>query len=153
MKKGFTLIELLIVVAIIGILVTVGFSSYTVFLKNARDTRRQSDLKVIQSGLERYHGDQKYYPASLGVSGVIASDFKGSLTNGAKVYMDTLPHDPDTAASYLYKAYKSDRTTDCSADATQCSRYCLYANLENTASSLNSCPAQSGYNFAVTSPD
>ncbi len=51
-KSGFTLIELLVVIAIIGILTTIGVSTYTGAQKNARDARRKIDIDAIASALE-----------------------------------------------------------------------------------------------------
>lgn len=122
---GFTLIELLITITIIAVLSMIGMVAYTTFLKNARDAKRQSDLKFIQSALEQYHADQKYYPP-------LASDAcpttKGdgkfrlgcSLTDpsGKKIYLSTLPSDPTKNPDYSY------------APSTDSANYCLFAKLE-----------------------
>lgn len=63
-KNGFTLIELLVVITIIGILAAVGLASYRVANQKARDSRRQSDVLAIQSGLETYRTRNGYYPTS-----------------------------------------------------------------------------------------
>jgi len=60
--KGFTLIELLVVVAIIGILATVVLASLSSARSNARDARRESDIKTIQNALELYYIDNGVYP-------------------------------------------------------------------------------------------
>ena len=57
MKKGFTLIELLVVISIIGILVAVAVASYTGAQIKARDARRRSDMKAIQSTMEQYYNN------------------------------------------------------------------------------------------------
>lgn len=59
---GFTLIELLIVIAIIVIIVALAAVSYTTVNRNARDSKRQSDLAKIASDLERYYSDHGTYP-------------------------------------------------------------------------------------------
>ncbi len=53
--KGFTLLEVLIVIAIIGILVSIGLASYTTAQKKSRDARRKGDLKAMQSAWEQYY--------------------------------------------------------------------------------------------------
>src|SRR3989344_2717562 len=55
MKKGFTLMELLIVIAIIGILISISAAAYSTAQKRSRDSRRQGDLKAMQNALEQYY--------------------------------------------------------------------------------------------------
>lgn len=57
MKKGFTLMELLIVIALIGILVTMGVASYGTAQVKSRDSRRKTDMKVIQNAFEQYYSE------------------------------------------------------------------------------------------------
>jgi len=49
---GFTLIELLVVIAIISILATISFVAYSGVQKNARDSKRQSEINSIAQALE-----------------------------------------------------------------------------------------------------
>lgn len=63
-KKGFTLIELLVVVAIIGLLSTLSIVALNTARAKARDARRVSDVKQIQTALELYYNDKGDYPAS-----------------------------------------------------------------------------------------
>ncbi len=51
---GFTLVELLIVIAVLGVLATIGIMTFPAAQKRARDTRRRSDLKQYQTALELY---------------------------------------------------------------------------------------------------
>jgi len=62
-KKGFTLIELLVVVAIIGLLSTLSIVALNTARAKARDARRVSDVKQIQTALELYYNDKGGYPA------------------------------------------------------------------------------------------
>jgi prepilin-type N-terminal cleavage/methylation domain-containing protein len=52
--RGFTLIELLVVIAIIGILSTLAVIYLGNSRSKARDARRMSDLRAIQSSIELY---------------------------------------------------------------------------------------------------
>lgn len=54
-NQGFTLVELIIVVAIIGILSTLGLNSYADILAKARDTKRKADLREVQVALQQYY--------------------------------------------------------------------------------------------------
>lgn len=139
-KSGFTLIELLIVVSIIGVLAAIALFSYQIFLKNSRDAKRQSDLKFIQSALEQYHGDQKYYPATI--------NFEGSLSYGTRVYLNNVPSGPVGVAEYKYRAYLTN-DSDCT---DQCAKYCLYAKAENFTPPNTSCADISGFPLEVTPP-
>jgi prepilin-type N-terminal cleavage/methylation domain-containing protein len=66
-KRGFTLMELLIVIAIIGILVSVSVASYSSAQKKGRDARRHTDLKAVQNAWEQYYADNNAsYPSDPG---------------------------------------------------------------------------------------
>src|SRR3989344_8811649 len=98
--SGFTLIELLIVLTIISVLSAIGLIAYNNFLKSSRDSKRQSDLKLIQSALEDYHSDQLYYPEILTTDSVL----QFINENGTKTYLNKVPKDPLSSAGYLYVA-------------------------------------------------
>jgi len=86
-ENGFTLLELLIVIAIVGILVSIGVVSYSQAQKKSRDSRRTSDVKAIQSAWEQYYADNAgQYPATCTVSATY-------LPAG-------LPTDPKTGDAY-----------------------------------------------------
>lgn len=61
LNRGFTLIELLVVIAIIGVLSTVGLSTFTGAQMKARDARRRADLKAIQTAMEQYYLNSSTY--------------------------------------------------------------------------------------------
>lgn len=168
--KGFTLLELLITVAIIAMLSAVAISSFTYLQKNSRDTRRMSDLKVIQSALEQYRADQGFYPTTFA--------FVNSLTNqvgrppplpsSVVTYLNKIPKDPISASrggvgyTYLYLAFPNNLSCDNSSNSL-CTRYCIYANLE-VIPDLSDRPGQCRYfgptlidmfiynNYVVASP-
>ncbi len=124
--KGFTLIELLIVIAIIGILSSVGFFSAAAARAKARDTKRVSDLKQVAKALEMYAADHDgRYPHSDDASSTDGGGTcSGPVVNGGptvpgqagcgwcnrwcwlsdtmKNYLDQMPKDPINNNSYRY---------------------------------------------------
>lgn len=64
MRKGFTLVELMVVLAIIAIMIGLSAAAFQSSRQSARDTKRQSDLEEIRSGLEIYRTDCGDYPAT-----------------------------------------------------------------------------------------
>lgn len=77
-KKGFTLIELLVVIAIIGILSTLAVVSLGSARLKARDAKRLSDIRSLQSALEIFNTDNPTvgYPA---VPGTTCSTTAGNI--------------------------------------------------------------------------
>lgn len=97
MRKGFTLIELVIVIAVIGLLVTVSLSLINPAgqFKKARDIKRKSDLLQIQAALELYRADQNSYPSALPGCG-------SSISINNIVYLRSRPCDPRNSGQYVY---------------------------------------------------
>ena len=61
-ESGFTLIELLVVISIIGILSTLAVVSLNDARGKARDAKRISDIKQVQTALELFLADRNGYP-------------------------------------------------------------------------------------------
>ena len=156
-KKGFTLVELLVVIVIIAILSSIGFVTYTRFLKDSRDGKRQSDLKTIQAGLEEYYADQFFYPTAIPTDGTSLKNTTGNNypVSVTKTYMNSVPTDPQPSPQPQYRYEKQPATCDNNPSGSniKCTGYCLYAEVENTSSAVNiSCTDISGYNYEVTLP-
>lgn len=107
MKRGFTLIELLVVISIIGVLVAVAVASYTGAQIKARDARRRSDMKAIQSTMEQYY-------ATTG-----SGSYAGTLTIAFGT--NPVPTDPKSTGSYTTYI-----------DTVNDDSYCVCALLEET---------------------
>jgi len=126
-KKGFTLIELLVVIAIIGLLSTLSILALSSARARARDTKRVSDVKQIQTALEMYFNETGAYPTT---SMVVAG---GSVSTTNSVFLKTVPTPPTVsdgsgqcAASqpnYTYVAYNT------SGGGTYSLQYCLGAGV------------------------
>lgn len=93
-QQGFTLVELLVVVAIIGLLSTLAVVAFNGARMKARDVKRVTDVKQIQTALALYFSDEDTYPAASGTasSTFIASPLKGP--NSLTTYMKNVPSNP-----------------------------------------------------------
>ena len=112
-SSGFTLVELIVVIAILGLLATIGLSSFRTSQIKGRDSQRKNDLAQIQRALELYYNDHQQYPLSgeFPGGGGIWEDDEGTL------YMKEVPED------LKFDGYPY--------DSTDGSYYKIYARLEN----------------------
>ncbi len=140
-QKGFTVVELLITIGIIAILTAaiVAVIRPLDYIKRSRDTRRISDLKVIQTALEQYYGTENSYPSSVPTDGSALVNPSGTVT-----FLNTTPKDPESPSKdYCYFQGA------CSGESAE-SSYTLCASLE--MSSGTSCAACPTNNYCATNP-
>ena len=104
-QKGFTLIELLVVIAIIGLLSTLAVVALNNAREKARDARRVTDVKQVQTALELYYNDENEYPdgSSAGEEVDAGTDLTGA-TSGT-TYMSTIPTPPTPPAGITEYSY------------------------------------------------
>ncbi|MEI6462202.1 MAG: type II secretion system protein [bacterium] len=62
MKKAFTIVELLVVMAVIGVLISLSIVGVQAVQKAQRETSRLTDLSNIQGALESYFQKYERYP-------------------------------------------------------------------------------------------
>lgn len=67
-KRGFTLIEIMIVIAIIGIVITIGYPSLTEYVKKGRRTEVAGLLSEQAQILERFYSKNNVYTNATGLS-------------------------------------------------------------------------------------
>ena len=87
--NGFTIVEILVVIAVIGILVTIGAFAYNNAQKNSRDQKRTSDIAVLKSALEKYYDTNGEYPSGCSIGGTyptcLVSEYPYLLTTSGQV--------------------------------------------------------------------
>lgn len=107
----FTLVELIIVTAILAILWTIGFISYSNYLVWVRDTKRLSDLVVIHDGLQSAitNGDLSIPDSAITINAgwtlVWYQWYAGSSTLSL-AWMQNGGKDPKNDTYYTYFLYK-----------------------------------------------
>jgi general secretion pathway protein G len=97
-EAGFTLIELMIVMAIIGVLLTVAIPSYVGAVRQAREAVLKEDLHVMRSAIDSYTADKQKAPQSL----------DDLVTSG---YLREIPVDPMTKTKDTWQTSTSDTLT------------------------------------------
>lgn len=117
MKKAFTLIELLLVLSVIGLILTLSFTSYGNTQKAARDAKRKADLEQIRAALEQYKSVKNAYPSTVGSwygrcsgSDVVTNDYVPNLVPD---YIPQLPREPRESSEFK----------PCGNPANSCYRY------------------------------
>lgn len=130
-KKGFTLIELLVVIAIIGLLSTLSVLALNSARSRARDAKRMSDIKQINTAIQMYinanghspdFGNAACYNPQVADGACCTNDFGGGscgyvwadLQTQLQAYLPELPVDPcgakcwrlqdDLFYTYTYKS-------------------------------------------------
>lgn len=126
-SKAFTLLEMLVVIGIIAIVVSMGFVSYSTAQKKARDARRRSDLKAIQSALEQYYSVCGYVYPTPDSSQVPTSI---ACASPATTIMATVNTDPKSAVRYAMTQNDTSDYTICAPntpplESESVTPYCL----------------------------
>lgn len=92
-NSGITLVEILIVIAILGVIVTIAVPHFEKMLKRGDVAEAKSELRALQAACENYYiHNSNTYPAQL-------SDLTAATPN---VIGPNLPQDPFADADYSY---------------------------------------------------
>lgn len=128
--------EILVAMAIVGILSSVGFTSFTTAIKKSRDAERKGDLSTISKALEAYNSDFGVYPQAQsdrisgcgdgdpnnGIDGTETCSWGAAFSlDSGKIYLKTLPRESQDNYFYVYKV------------STDQKKYQLFAYLENNS--------------------
>jgi general secretion pathway protein G len=88
---GFTLIELMIVLAIMGILLTIAQPNLKQAIVRAKESVLRENLFQMREAIDQYYADHAQYPGAL-------TDLVDS-TSKDRSYLRSIPQDPFTKAS------------------------------------------------------
>lgn len=86
---GFSLIELMITIAIVGILASVAYPSYTQYVKRAARAEAMATLLDAANKQEQYFVDNRVYTTDLSLLGVAATTENGYFKLSAIVTGNT----------------------------------------------------------------
>jgi len=149
MKKttsGFTIVEVLVVVAVIGILTTVGFVSYTSIQSNTRDSQKSSRITLLAEALEKYYDQNGEYPGCTAMSAspatIETSTLKGIDANilatptAVSGTNSILPSCADLTSDTDNFAYVGDGSAGC-LTGTACLQFTLKYDEESTGNIIS----------------
>lgn len=144
--KGFTIIELVIIIAVIIVLGALVVKNYASIQARARNTTRQSDLKVLQQKIESFYSNNGYFPNLNDLNSAawrtknMPTLSDGSLTDPlSQCNPSTSPclggQDKGVKKQYEYYVTASDGTTSCNGKVgskadQSCAQYKLIATYE-----------------------
>lgn len=101
--KGFTLIEILVVLAIIGILVTIAQPDLRYAVIKAREAVLKDDLFQMRDAIDQFYADNGKYPAEL--------TELTNQTDRSRSYLRQIPKDPFTGnADWITVALEGEET-------------------------------------------
>ncbi|WP_255483962.1 type II secretion system protein [Granulicella sp. 5B5] len=98
-EGGFTLMELMIVMAIIGILVSIAVPIYVRVVKSAKEAALREDLYTMRTAINSYTIDKEKAPQSL-----------DDLVQSG--YLKSIPVDPTTSRADTWMTGQSDTMID-----------------------------------------
>lgn len=94
-ERGFTLVELIIVMAVIGILLTIAIPAYVQSIKRAKEAVLKEDLHTMRVAIDQYTVDKEKAPQSL-----------DDLVQAG--YLKVVPIDPMTSRNDTWMTSESD---------------------------------------------
>jgi len=89
-ERGFTILELMIVMAVMGVLITIAQPSLRSSITRAKEAVLREDLFQMREALDQFYADNGKYPSQL-------ADLT-SQADKSKGYLRSIPKDPFTDA-------------------------------------------------------
>lgn len=106
--RGFTLIELLIVVAIIGIIVSIAVLNLLSAVERAKQKKTMGDMRTFGTALESYNTDFNRYPAAAAsIPGTPSTPVTSTTARAGlePTYARKLPLNDGWGSFLLYSTY------------------------------------------------
>lgn len=110
-KKGYTLLELMIVVAIVGILVSLAIPSFQQSAMKAKEAALKQNLFTMRSILDQHFADRGDYPESLEalveakyLRAIPTDPFTKSATTWNEIFEEQEEGDDSSAGVYDVKS-------------------------------------------------
>lgn len=110
-QKGYTLLELMIVVAIVGILVTLAIPTFQQSAVKAREAALKQNLFTMRAVIDQFYADRGDYPLSLDelveakyIRDIPVDPFTKSNTTWDTIYEDQEEGDDSPAGIYDIKS-------------------------------------------------
>lgn len=88
-RNGFTIIELMVVLACIGLLLSIAAPRYVQHIDQAREVTLREDLRQMRLAIDQFKADQGRFPQALGEL----------VTRG---YLREVPVDPETGSAQTW---------------------------------------------------
>ncbi len=110
-RNGFTLIELMIVVAIIGILASIAYPSYTDYVARSNRSEGQRELLRIANLQEQFFVDNRAYTADMKNLGLGNDPYE---TDSGYYKIDAVLTDNSTKFTLTATAYSTQASNDAS---------------------------------------
>lgn len=162
LKRGFTMVEIVIVIAIMGVLLTLAVASISTAQANSRDAERKADVDALSSNLESFYrtgstgaGSTGRYPSTvittneatlrsllrdIDLKAVTAPNAASvvtsfvAATNEVQTVSGVTPQ--PTIGQYVYQPLQVNGSgwSLCTAETQECRKYNIYYRLETNSS-------------------
>ncbi|MBI4117967.1 MAG: type II secretion system protein [Parcubacteria group bacterium] len=105
--KGFTILELLVVLAVIGMLMSVVIVSMSGVKEKGRDATRMQHLQEVQNALNLYYTNHSKFPVFASATTITGDDAFSVVLEGELVISEVPPDPQHPVRTYTYQSNAS----------------------------------------------